>query len=150
MNPNDLFMLSICLWREARSQGVDGMTFVGCVVRNRVLKHSSSYYAEVVKKLQFSSITAPGDKQLGLYPGEKDLLWMQAQNISHDVIYGNGTDITQGATLYYNPDAIDKGKTITLLDGTVVPFPSTWNPGVVKETVTIGVRPQMHVFFREI
>ena len=77
----DQFMSALCLWREARGEGTDGMTAIMCVLRNRVARHNSSYYAEVIKPWQFSSITAKGDPQLGLYPQPTDSQWQLAINL---------------------------------------------------------------------
>lgn len=149
MNPEDLFMVALCCWREARNQLEDGMTAVAWVIRNRSLKHQTSPYFEVTKKLQFSSITAPGDTQLSIWPIEADGRWQDALQIAQKVWAGSMVDPTDGATLYYNPDAIEKGKTITLKSGLVVAFPKGWNAAAVIETTTVGSRPLMHVFFQE-
>jgi N-acetylmuramoyl-L-alanine amidase len=128
---SDLFMLAICMWREARGDGRDGMVAVGCVVRNRVTRHGTTYYAEVVKPWQFSSISAHGDPQLGLYPLEADPSWQTAQLLATDIANGNIQDSTQGATLYY---------------ANSIPFPKSWNKAVIQATVTIGNQ----FFFREV
>src|SRR5512139_1061746 len=38
-----LTLLAMCLWGEARSEGPLGMLLAGCVVRNRVERHSERY-----------------------------------------------------------------------------------------------------------
>jgi N-acetylmuramoyl-L-alanine amidase len=124
MNFVDQFMLALCLWREARGVGNSGMVAVACVIRNRVVKHKSSYYIEVTKPLQFSSITAKGDPQLGLYPKSYDSSWQLAQQLAANVEGPNMyADNTMGATLYYD-DSID--------------FPKSWDEHKVESTVKIG------------
>ena len=123
ITPADLFMLALCMYREDRSGGQTGMTAVGCVVRNRVTKHRSTYYAEVVKPWQFSSITAKGDPQLSLYPLESDPNWAIAQLLALQITNGTILDVTDGATLYY---------------ANSIPFPASWNRAVLTPTVTIG------------
>ncbi len=130
MTPGDIFMLSLCLYREARGDGYNGMVAVGCVVRNRVNKRGSTYYAEVVRPWQFSSITAHGDPQLCLYPAEADTSWIEAQTIAAKVCDGSITDTTGGATLYY---------------ANSIPFPASWNKAVLTATVTVGNQ----FFFKE-
>lgn len=149
--PQDVFMTALCAWREARNQLSDGMGAVAWVIRNRCAKKNSSPYAIVVAPAQFSSITSPGDPQLNLYPTESDSRWIDAQGIASAILNApdSSHDGTNGATLYYNPDAIEKGKTYTTRSGMVIPWPKTWNPAVVEETITIGSRPNMHIFFRE-
>ncbi len=119
----DYFMLSLCLWREARGESVDGMTAVANVIRNRVVKHDSSYYSEVTKMWQFSSITAKGDPQLNLYPSQHDASMLTAVGITESVIAGQTQDNTFGSTLYYD-DSIS--------------FPSSWDKSKVQATTKIG------------
>lgn len=125
MSAADQFMTALCLWREARGEGNAGMVAVGCVIRNRTLRHSSSYYAEVIKPWQFSSITASGDSQLSKYPLVGDASMLLAVQITDSLmgISGAQPDVTGGATLYYD-DSIS--------------FPSSWNPNRVQATVKIG------------
>jgi len=142
----DYAFTSLCIWREARGEGQAGMTAVACVLRNRVHKNNSTYFAEVTKPWQFSSITAKGDPQLGLFPGATDGLWTTAQLTAGNVIDGDVQDITNGATLYWNPAGIESDKTYVLPDGSQVKFPHTWNPAAVRWTATIG----HHIFLKEV
>ena len=102
MSSADRFITSLCLYREARGEGLTGMTAVACVIRNRTAKHHTSFYAEVLKPLQFSSMTAPGDRQLGYFAGENDRTWQVAQETADRVISGQTADITGGATHYHD------------------------------------------------
>lgn len=146
MTHADYAILALTLWREARGEKDPGMAAVGCVLRNRVLKNLSTYYAEATKKWAFSSLTAVGDSQLGLWPNVLDNRWHDAQSLAQQIADGMYADVTGGATLYWNPNGIQSAKTFKLNDGTVVKFPETWNPAVVKETVQIGA----HIFLREL
>lgn len=146
MTHEDYCMTALALWREARGEGNTGMLAVACVIRNRFIKRNSTFYAEVIKPWAFSSITAKGDVQLGLYPAEPDLIWQQAKLTAANVIDNIVADITGGATLYWNPAGIESTKTFTLSDGSVVAFPSTWNAAVVAETCRIGA----HIFLKEL
>ena len=127
----DSFMLALCLWREARGEGVAGMTAVGSVIRNRVLSRKTSYYAEVMRPWQFSSITAHGDPELTLWPALSDPSWEEAQRLAAGIIDGSLADTTGGATLYY---ADSMG------------FPKDWNRAECVATVTVG----RQFFFREV
>jgi N-acetylmuramoyl-L-alanine amidase len=146
MDHANYFMLALTLWREARGEGSEGMLAVACVVRNRVLKNKSNYYAEVIKPWQFSSITAKGDPELALWPWVNDPSWGNAETIASGVIGGVLVDPTGGATLYWNPKGISSDVTFKLEDGSNVPFPKTWNPAHVKQSAVIG----RHVFLREV
>lgn len=99
------------------------MNAVACVIRNRVIKHNSTYYQQVIKQWAFSSITAKNDPQLGLFPQLTDPAWIQAQLIAGNAIDGGVGDITNGATLYYD-DSIQ--------------FPKTWNRAAVVPLGKIG------------
>lgn len=123
MTHADYFMTALCLWREARGEGNSGMTAVGCVIRNRVTRDNKSYYAEVVKPWQFSSITAKGDPQLVLFPDALDGSWQQAVLVAGNIIGDVVSDITGGATLYFDDS---------------IPFPRSWNPAAVQATVKLG------------
>ena len=123
ITPADEYMLARCLYLEDRSGGYNGMVAVGSVVRNRVLRDRCSYYAAVVRHLQFSSITAKGDPELTLYPAETEPAWMQAQAIAASIIDGSIADTTHGATLYYAQS---------------IPFPASWNRAKVTATVSVG------------
>jgi len=130
MTHADVFMLALCLWREARGEGKDGQIAVACVVRNRVIKRMSNYYTEVVKPWQFSSITAKGDPQLSLFPNSLDTAWKQCQELAEAICNGTIQDVTGGATLYYADS---------------IPFPASWDKSKLTQTVKLG----HHTFFVE-
>ena len=117
----DDFMLALCIWREARGEGPAGMQAVACVIRNRVRARGSSYYAEVTRAWQFSSITAKGDPELGVYPVPNDPQWASIQALVPGIIDGSLADNTGGAQFYY-------------ADG--IPLPS-WAQGMTA-TVSVG------------
>ena len=97
----DVYMLALTIWREARGEGIDGMTAVGCVVRNRVTKNGTSYYREIVKPWQFTSISVKSDPEVNLWPGWADTQWLTAQDIAQEIVSGGTVDTTGGAVNYY-------------------------------------------------
>jgi len=97
----DEFALALVIWREARGEGSPGMQAVGCVVRNRVMARGSSYYAEITRPWQFSSITAKGDPQLGEFPAIGDPVWIECQSFAAGILAGTVADNTGGAQFYY-------------------------------------------------
>lgn len=143
---DDKGLLKICLWREARGEGNEGITAVASVVRNRVIRRKTSYALEVMRPWQFTSMTDPNDPEYALYPQDGDLSAVAADAIAEQVIAGEIPDPTGGATLYWNPTGIQSAKKFKLLDGTIVAFPQNWNASVVQETVRIG----KHIFLREL
>ena len=146
MRVQDQVVLALCIWRENRGHGREGMQSVANVILNRAAKDGSTAYAEVVKPLQFSSMTAKGDPELALWPADNDQSWDAALDIAELAAAGVLQDITNGALLYYAPHALDPTKTkpYTWLDGSTIPFPETWNANVVKPLCSIGGQ----VFFR--
>ncbi len=123
--------LALCLWREARGEGRDGMVAVGSVIRNRVHRDRSTYYDEVTRRLQFSSLTAPGDPELTVYPTLSDESWKLASEVAGGILAGSLADPTGGATLYY---------------AVTIGFPATWDRSRCRFTKQIG----RHRFFREV
>lgn len=135
-----------CAWRENRGGGEAGIQSVLNVLCNRAMKHGTSVYTEATKRLQFSSMTAPGNPELALYAAETDPLWAMALGIAAEMASGSLPDITDGAIDYYAPRGIKTklGKTFTLPDGTVIPFPDDWNESAVTYTCEVAGQ----VFFK--
>jgi spore germination cell wall hydrolase CwlJ-like protein len=68
-------MVALTLWREGRGEGELAMRAIACSIRNRVNRPSwwgNDYGTVVTKRLQYSSMTAPGDPQLVRYPDAMD------------------------------------------------------------------------------
>lgn len=136
---DDQFMLALVLWREARGElartGPLAYIAVGCVLRNRSQRDKTSIYEEATNRLQFSSVTAPGDPELILWAKKKDPVdygaWVLAHQVASGIIAGAYSDPTRGATLYY---------------ASSIPFPADWNPAKVKQTVRVGNQ----LFFAEV
>lgn len=144
MRIQDQVILALTIWRENRGHGVEGMQSVANVILNRAAKNATTIYAECTKRLQFSSMTAPGDPELTLWPSDRDPQWLAAQQIANQAELGALNDLTEGALLYYAPYGIKTDKTYEWLDGTEIPFPETWDATKVTPLCAIGG----HVFFR--
>jgi hypothetical protein len=71
------------------------------VLMNRASARGTSVYAESVRRLQFSSMTAAGDPNLILYPPDTDPQWQTALSVMAQADAGTLEDITEGATSYY-------------------------------------------------
>lgn len=111
----ELALLALVIWREARSEGVEGMVAVGCSIRNRVKRPSwwgKDYISVITKKWQYSSMAAPGDSQLIRYPQAGDLAFEQALQIAEWVIMGVVTNPVPGADSFYD-DSIPPPKWAT-------------------------------------
>ncbi|HEV2133783.1 MAG TPA: cell wall hydrolase [Terracidiphilus sp.] len=144
MRVEDQTVLALCMWRENRGHGVEGMQSVANVIVNRAARWKSTVYWECVRPLQFSSMTAKNDPELSLWPRETDAEWAQALELAAQAAAGTLEDITDGALYYYAPRSIKTTKAIEWLDGTTVPFPESWDAQVVKPLCAIGGQ----LFFR--
>ena len=101
MTIQDQAIGALTAWREARGGGVAGLTSVLNVLMNRAAKRKTSVYAEAVRRLQFSSMTATGDPNLILFPAENDPQWQEALTLAAQGAAYALQDITGGATSYY-------------------------------------------------
>ena len=101
-------LFALTIWREARGEGRDGMRAVAHVIANRVAATNlPDQWDDVIeRKWQFSSMTAPGDPELILWPKQPDPAWETAMQVA-ELIYGGGDyDLTLGATFYFNPNVV--------------------------------------------
>jgi len=149
MTIEDQVFLEITIWKENRGGGIPGMQSVANVIINRANKRGTSIFDECVSRLQFSSMTSPGDPGLVIWPsklaskniGATDLAaWIQAKQLALNAANGVLVDITGGADDYYAPAAmaIDETVPYTLPDGTKTVFPKDWNQSAVRFTVEIA------------
>lgn len=97
----DKVSMALCMWREARGEGVDGMRAVGHVINNRAIALKKSWAQIVYAKLQFSSMTYPEDPQLTNIPVVPDEQFAQACTIADAIAAGTDEDLTQGAQYYF-------------------------------------------------
>ena len=96
-------MLALTGYREARGEGYQGMLAVMCVIRNRVTAQMGDWDHVITKKWQFSSLTAPGDSQLVIWPDSPDAVFEAAMGLAEQVFNGTIEDITRDALFYFNP-----------------------------------------------
>lgn len=101
----EIMLAALCIWREARGEGRDGMRAVAHVIKNRVTPEKN-VYSVVTQKWQFSSMTAPGDSQTVLYPSPDDAYFQDAVQIATEVLQGDDPDLTNGADHYFNPHVV--------------------------------------------
>lgn len=110
MNPHpyaelsDLEICSLCVWREARGEGLLGKRGVAHVILNRA--NDPSWWGHSVSQVvlhpyQFSSFN-PGDPNADKWPENNDPSYSDSLTVSEDVLVNGDPDITQGATSYYD------------------------------------------------
>jgi len=122
---NELELLTLVIFGEARGLDHCGRLAVGCVVRNRVIKNNTNYKIEILKPYQFSCFN-PGDpnrelleriaKKIECLKEEQNILTEEIFNRLDKTLLGEGAlfdcytcalavmkgcqDITTGATHY--------------------------------------------------
>ncbi len=74
-----------------------------------------------------------------------DPQWAVALTIATQASQGLLTDLTSGATLYYNPNGIVSDQTITLHTGETIKWPKGWD----QKKVTYLTKIAGHYFFSE-
>lgn len=131
-----LYSAALCVWREARGEGYDGMLAVANVIMNRQRTvWRGKGLAEVVSDPhQFSSMTIGGDSQTIVWPSPNDQAFGVAFDVMNAAANGTDADPTQGATFYRNAAS-----------ATSEWFQKAIATGKLMKTVTIG----RHDFYRE-
>lgn len=124
----DKASMALCIWREAAGEPLEGKVAIAHVILNRSRAQGRAPHAVVEAKLQFSSMTAPGDPTLVRWPLRPDPSFTVCMEVVEDAVNNLGQDPTGGATHYFNP-------------AVVVP---SWASSMVK-TITIG----HHDFYKE-
>jgi N-acetylmuramoyl-L-alanine amidase len=98
-------LLALVIWREARGEGEAAWRAVGCSIRNRVIRPSwwgRDFVEVVTKKWQYSSMAAPGDPQLILYPKLGDSRFHEILNLAGGIIDGLIESPVPGADSYFD------------------------------------------------
>jgi N-acetylmuramoyl-L-alanine amidase len=129
MNPQPYNALSpteicaLCVWREARGEGILGKRGVAHVILNRAMDPGwwgSTISTVILKPFQFSSFN-PGDPNADKWPLDDDPSWLDSLNVAQDVLDNGDSDITNGAVNYYDisiePPAWAATMTLTLSVG---------------------------------
>lgn len=99
------FLLGLTVWREARGETELGRVAVAHSVLNRVARPSwwGRDLCEVLgKKWQYSSLAAPGDPQLILWPRIEDHSWLECLTVAAQVLAGAVSNPVPGADSYHD------------------------------------------------
>lgn len=104
----DVYLLALTTWREARGEPRPGKIAVAYTVMNRVAhpKWWGMTVAEVIfKKWQYSSMTDPNDPQLKLLPTPYDAQgfyeWVDCLRVARDVYEKSIANPAPGADSYF-------------------------------------------------
>lgn len=106
----DLKLLALTIWGEARGDGPEAMRAVGHVIANRMeAERFGDSVKDVVWKRKAFSCWNPGDpnreamSNIAQLPKESvdRKRWQQALQISQEILSGRSRDITNGALFYH-------------------------------------------------
>jgi spore germination cell wall hydrolase CwlJ-like protein len=101
----DVFFLGLVVWREARGASHEAQVAVASSVMNRVKRPSwwgTDVSSVAGKRWQYSSLAAPGDAQLTLWPLLSDPTWLACLGVAYDVIHSEEPNPLPGADSYYD------------------------------------------------
>jgi N-acetylmuramoyl-L-alanine amidase len=101
---SELDLMKLCVWREARGEGILAKRGVAHVIQNRA--NDPSWWGHdvrsvILKPWQFSSFDA-ADPNSEKWPAEGDLSFSDCAEVCEAVTAGKDEDITRGATSYYD------------------------------------------------
>jgi N-acetylmuramoyl-L-alanine amidase len=101
---SDLQLCSLCVWREARGEGLLGKRGVAHVIKNR--SDNPGWWGQSVRSVilapwQFSSFNA-NDPNADKWPADNDPSYSDSLTVSEDVLINGDEDITSGATSYFD------------------------------------------------
>jgi len=101
---SDLDLAALCIWREARGEGILGKRGVAHVIKNRTMEGPLGYSIShvVLQPYQFSSFNA-NDPNADKWPTDSDHSWLDCQQTAQEVLHGSDFDITNGARFYFSP-----------------------------------------------
>lgn len=98
-------LLALLIWREARGEDELARQAVACCVRERVNRPGwwgDDWVSVCSLKYQFSSLGAPGDPQLIIWPQSWDSNFSQCLAIAAGVIAGQIKHPAPGANSYFD------------------------------------------------
>jgi N-acetylmuramoyl-L-alanine amidase len=118
----DLFLMALCVWREARGESMEGKRAVAWVVRNRA-DHPAwwggpSIASVVLHPSQFSSFNH-NDPNSSKLPYPPDPGWVSSLLAAQEAMYKTAPDITNGAVDYYDK-SMDENPPLWARDGSLV------------------------------
>lgn len=95
---------SLCLWREARGEGHEGMRAVAWVIQNRAKAWEKTILEVLMQPNQFTSMRdklQPDGTWKFIFPADEDPQWEDARQIVGDLICGKDLDDPTDGALYY-------------------------------------------------
>lgn len=100
---DEVELAALCIYREARGEGYEGMRAVCHTICNRAEAMKAPahvIHSVIMAKNQFTSMSVPSDPEFNLEPSGP--LWFMAKDIAARVLAGDDEDPTDGALFYAN------------------------------------------------
>lgn len=100
-----IVFLALTAWRESSGEPSLAKAAVICSILNRVDRPKwwgRSVLSVVVKKWQYSAMTAPGDPNLVRWPADNDPSWKECLALAQQAIEGHLPNPVPGADSYYD------------------------------------------------
>jgi N-acetylmuramoyl-L-alanine amidase len=118
----DLFLMALCVWREARGEPMEAKRAVGWVIRNRADKPGwwggPSIASVVLHPYQFSSFNH-NDPNSTKMPAPQDPSWIASLMAAQEAFAKSTSDPTGGAVDYYDK-SMDSNPPPWATDGALV------------------------------
>ena len=136
----DLSLLSLCVWREARGEIVDGKRGVAWSIRNRVMHPSwwgTDWISVILKPKQYSSFNV-GDPNATKFPQANDTAWLASLQAAMEA-YGAGGDAEQALELLKTGNSDPSRGATHYFDKSLDSNPPFWaTDGTMFKTADIG------------
>jgi N-acetylmuramoyl-L-alanine amidase len=107
----DISSMALCIWKEARGQGLIGMRAVAHVIANRVGApgFARTLHDVIYGKNQFTSMSVPSDSEFNLVAPAGNGEFAYCMQLCPTVLSGGDQDPTDGAHYYENPKTATSG-----------------------------------------
>src|ERR1700675_4227824 len=99
-----LDLMRLCVWREARGEGILGKRGVCHVILNRIKKGGwwgGTVQGVGLNKYQFRSFNT-NDPNSKLWPADDEADWLDCLEEARAALAGESEDVTSGATFYWS------------------------------------------------
>jgi N-acetylmuramoyl-L-alanine amidase len=116
---DDIHSMALCVYKEARGEGLSGMQAVAHVIANRVGQPGFAHdlHNVIFGKSQFTSMSVVSDPEFNLIPPPGDNQFSFCQALCPQVLRGDNPDPTFGAKYYYNPKTATSGWFVRVIAG---------------------------------
>ena len=101
----NLIFLALCVWRESRGESAEAQLAVAYSILQRVARGGwwgTDVQSVIGKKWQYSSMTAPGDPNLIVWPQSNDPSWDACLNVAQAALTCSQPNPAPGADSYFD------------------------------------------------